>query len=94
MMYTPNPIDVRDVALPEEVVALAEALAKNVHEVWAKTRIEQGWSYGSLRNDLLKEHPCLVPYEELSEDERVLDRNTMLASLKLVAKLGFKIVAD
>ena len=93
-MYTPNPIDVSDVALPEEVVALAEALAKNVHEVWAKTRIEQGWSYGCLRNDLLKEHPCLVPYEELSEEERVLDRNTMLSSLKLVSKLGFKIVAD
>lgn len=93
-MYTPNPIDVSDVALPDEVVALAEALAKNVHEVWAKTRIEQGWSYGSLRNDILKEHPCLVPYEELSEEERVLDRNTMLSSLKLVAKLGFKIVVD
>lgn len=93
-MYIPNPIDVSEVVLPEEVVALAETLAKNVHEVWAKTRTEQGWSYGELRDDILKEHPCLVPYDELTEEEKVLDRNTMLSSLKLISKLGFKIVAD
>lgn len=93
-MYIPNPVDVSDVELPEEVVALADLLTKNVHEVWAKTRIEQGWSYGELRDDILKEHPCLVPYDELTEEEKVLDRNTMLSSLKLVSKLGFKIVAD
>lgn len=94
MKYTPVPVDVDDVVLPDEVVALAEALAKNVHEVWAQTRMKQGWRYGERRNDALKEHPGLIPYEELSEEEKVLDRNTMLCTLKLVNKLGFRIVAD
>ncbi len=92
-MYEPNPINVDDVVLSEEVACLAELLAKNVHEVWVKTRIEQGWTYGEHRDDILKEHPCLVPYEVLSEEEKVLDRNTMLCTLKLVEKLGFKITA-
>jgi ryanodine receptor 2 len=89
--YVPHPIDTSDVRLPKELIELTELIAKNVHEVWAKGRIEQGWSYGELRNDDLKQHPCLVPYEELSEDEKSYDRNTAFDTLKLICKLGFKI---
>lgn len=90
--YIPQPVDTSDVVLPEELNTLAEALAKNVHEVWADGRIEQGWSYGDERNDQTKQHPCLIPYEELSEQERDFDRRTAQGTLKLIVKLGFKIV--
>lgn len=90
--YRPNPIDTSDVKLPEEFVLLVEQIAKNVHEVWAETRIKQGWTYGERRDDRLKTHPCLVPYEELPEEEKVYDRNTALGTLKLITKLGFKIL--
>lgn len=89
--YTPQPIDTTDVRLPEELEQLVEQMSKNVHEVWAETRISQGWTYGELRNDELKTHPCLVPYEELPEDEKEYDRNTSIGTLKLIMKLGFKI---
>ena len=89
--YTPNPIDTSSVVLPEELASLAEELAKNVHEVWAKTRIEQGWTYGDTRDDLRKQHPCIVPYDELSENEKEFDRNTSQETLRLIIKLGFKI---
>ncbi|MGN1239197.1 MAG: RyR domain-containing protein [Muribaculaceae bacterium] len=89
--YTPNPIDTSSVVLPEELAPLAEELAKNVHEVWAKTRIEQGWTYGDTRDDLRKQHPCIVPYDELSEGEKEFDRNTSQETLRLIIKLGFKI---
>lgn len=89
--YTPQPIDTKEVVLPEELTELVEAMAKNVHEVWAETRIAQGWSYGPERNDQLKHHPCLIPYEELPEVEREYDRNTAIGTLKLIQKLGFKI---
>ena len=69
-------------------------MAKNVHEVWSKTRIEQGWTYGKKRDDVLKQHPCLVPYEELPEEEKVYDRNSSVETLKLIMKLGFKISKD
>ena len=92
--YTPQPIDTSDVGLPKELEALVEQMSKNVHEVWAETRIKQGWTYGPERNDELKTHPCLIPYEELSEEEKEYDRNTSIGTLKLIMKLGFKITQE
>ena len=89
--YTPQPIDTSDVKLPIELEVLVEQMSKNVHEVWAETRVSQGWTYGELRNDELKTHPCLIPYEELPEEEKEYDRNTSIGTLKLIMKLGFKI---
>ena len=41
--YTPQPLDTSDVVLPEELNALVEQIAKNVHEVWAESRLSEGW---------------------------------------------------
>lgn len=90
-MYKPQPIDTTDVKLSEDLELLVEQMSKNVHEVWAETRIKQGWTYGPERNDDKKTHPCLVPYEELSEAEKDYDRNTSTETLKLILKLGFRI---
>ena len=92
--YKPKPIDTKDIVLPTELNNLIEEMSKNVHEVWAETRISQGWTYGEERNDAEKKHPCLVPYEELSEKEKEYDRNTSVETIKLILKLGFKISRD
>lgn len=89
--YLPQPIDTTEVQLPEELNCLIEQVAKNVHEVWAQSRINEGWVYGAERSDALKQHPCLVPYEDLPEVEKNYDRNTAIGTLKLIRKLGFKI---
>lgn len=92
--YTPHPIDTKGVELPKGLTALAEDIAKNVHEVWSVGRMNDGWTYGEKRNDTEKKHPCLVPYEELSEEEKEYDRNTSIETIKLILKLGFKITRD
>lgn len=89
--YIPHPIDTTDVQLSDDVMDLCEQMAKNTHEVWSAGRINQGWSYGECRDDAKKQHPCLIPYEQLSEDEKDFDRNTALETLKLIVKLGYKI---
>ncbi len=89
--YIPCPTDTSGIEMPEDLVELTEQMARNVHEVWARTRIGQGWSYGPTRNDDLKQHPCLVPYDDLPESEREYDRNTALETLKLIRSLGYKI---
>lgn len=89
--YVPQPMDTSDVQLPEELNELVEKMARNVHEVWAQSRIDQGWIYGQERSDALKTHPCLIPYEDLPEIEKAYDRDTALGTLKLICKLGFKI---
>ena len=89
--YIPHPISVDDVELSDEIKNLTEQIAKNVHEVWSESRIKDGWTWGPERNDELKRHPCLIPYENLTEEEKEYDRKTAMATLKLVLKLGFKI---
>lgn len=90
-MYKPLPIDTSDVELPDSLKPLVEALAKNVHDVWAKKRIAEGWVYGEKKDDTKKTTPCLVPYEELSESEKEYDRATAIETLKLLIKLGFDV---
>lgn len=90
-MYKPNPIDTKDVEIPKEIVELTEKIAENVHEVWAKSRIDEGWIYGKERDDENKTTPCLVPYDMLPEIEKEYDRNTAMNTIRLIIKLGYKI---
>ena len=89
--YIPQPIDTSAINLPQELIDLGEQIAKNVHDVWAAGRMKEGWTYGPERNDAEKKHPCLVPYEELPEEEKAYDRNTAQETLRLIMKLGFNI---
>ena len=93
-MYIPQPEQTDDIILSTDLNDLIEAMAKNVHDVWAESRILQGWTYGPERNDVLKHHPCLIPYEELPETEKAYDRDTAVGTLKLICKLGFKITKE
>lgn len=90
-MYEPQPIETDDIILSEDILALADILARNTHEVWALGRINEGWTYGEKRDDTLKQTPCLVPYEQLSDIEKSYDFNTSIETLKLIVKLGYKI---
>lgn len=90
--YIPSPKDTSNVELPQELMNLAEEIAKNVHEVWSQNRMNEGWVYGHVRDDEKRETPCLVPYEELPEEEKAYDRNTAFSTLRLIVSLGFDIV--
>ena len=89
--YIPQPISTEDVELSKDILKLSEQIAENVHEVWAASRMSEGWTYGNERNDALKQHPCLIPYDELPETEKDYDRNTAMQTLKLIQKLGYTI---
>ena len=91
MDYKPQPVDTSKIELSDELMKLAEQMAENVHDVWAVTRLEQGWAYGPERNDAEKKHPCLVPYSQLNESEKVYDRNTSIETLKFIIAKGFRI---
>lgn len=93
-IYIPAPVDTSDVKLQEDLMDLVEQMAKNVHEEWAKNRMEQGWTWGAERDDVKKHHPCLVEYEELPDSEKEYDRNTAVSTLKFIHKLGFIIRKD
>ena len=90
-MYNPKPVDTSDISLPEELLALTERIAENVHDVWAAGRIAEGWVYGKKKDAEMKTTPLLIPYDKLPESEKDYDRNTAFETLKLIVKLGYTI---
>ena len=92
--YRPSPIVTDGVVLPADLLALAERLAENAHDNWACQRLADGWRYGPHRDDAAKEHPCLVPYDALTESEKEYDRRTALETLRAIVTLGYRIEAD
>ena len=68
---------------------LLEKLAEQVHITWMNQRVKDGWTFGKERNETLKQTPCIVPYNELSENEKEYDRNTVKTTIKALYSLGF-----
>ena len=91
MTYKPQPRDTSDIQLSPEVMALREELARNAHEVWARQRMKDGWTWGEARDDAARHHPGLVPYDDLDESEKQYDRIASLETLKLIQALGYAI---
>ena len=91
MQFQPKPIDTSAALLTKDILELTERLAENVHNAWAQRRLSEGWRYGPRRDDARKEHPCLVPYEQLPEIEKEYDRTTVLQTLQAVIALGYRI---
>ena len=90
--YEPHPLNLEGVPLTDDLQELQEAIAENAHEVWAAARKAEGWTYGPVRNDALKQHPDLIPYSALPDSEKEYDRLMAFNTIKLVKKLGWKIV--
>lgn len=90
--YIPKPIDLSDVKLTEDLTELREAIAENAHEIWAESRQAEGWTYGSQRDDKLKQTPDMVPYSQLPESEKEYDRKMAMKTIKLLKKLGYDLI--
>lgn len=44
--YKPAPLDLAAVTLSPKMEELVDQLAENTHNLWAKERIQQQWTYG------------------------------------------------
>ena len=92
--YIPAPIDTSHVEVPADLLQLGEVLARNIHEVFAQHRFQEGWTYGPERSDRLKTNPTLVPYDQLPEIEKDYDRNTSMETIRVILSLGYKITKE
>ncbi|KAJ8366776.1 hypothetical protein AAFF_G00342480 [Aldrovandia affinis] len=86
--FTPCPVDTLQIVLPPHLERIREKLAENIHELWAVTRIEQGWTYGLFSDDNKKLHPCLVDFQSLPEPERNYNLQMSGETLKTLLALG------
>ncbi len=90
--YEPHPINVDSVPLNGDLEQLQDAIAENAHNVWAKARIREGWTYGKEYDDDKKQDPTIMPFTALPDSEKEYDRLTAFNTIKLVKKLGFDII--
>ncbi|KAM9224986.1 ryanodine receptor 1 isoform 1-T1 [Dugong dugon] len=86
--FVPCPVDTIQIVLPPHLERIREKLAENIHELWALTRIEQGWTYGLVRDDNKRLHPCLVDFHSLPEPERNYNLQMSGETLKTLLALG------
>lgn len=56
--YKPAPLDLSHIKLTSTQEAMVDKLAENAHNVWARDRIRQGWTYGIQQvRDTWRAHP-------------------------------------
>lgn len=63
----------QDAALVGVEGVLSGDTPEKSHETWSAKKLADGWVYGPVKDDVAKTHPCLVPYDELPEFQKVKD---------------------
>jgi hypothetical protein len=74
--------------LPADLEPMAEA----EHNGWMAQRARTGWSWSATRDDATKHHPSMLPYNQLSEQEKEKDRSNIRHYPEFAARAGFRIV--
>ncbi len=89
--YIPRPLEHDNVELEDGVDLLVERLASNFHDVWGQARARDGWGYGPQRDDERKLNPCMVYYNDLTEEQKQDDRDQAIEVLRFITSKGYKI---
>jgi len=69
-----------------------EKLAVKEHQRWMKQKIKTGWSYGPITIKKRKLHAGIVPYEQLSEEEKNKDKILVRSIPKILQQSGYMMV--
>ncbi|KAJ4919685.1 hypothetical protein JOQ06_026333, partial [Pogonophryne albipinna] len=86
--FIPTPVDTSQSVLPPHLDNVRDKLAENIHELWGMNKIELGWTYGKVRDDNKRQHPCLVDFGKLPETERNYNVQMSSETLKTLLALG------
>uniref|UniRef100_A0A7N6ATK7 Ryanodine receptor 3 n=1 Tax=Anabas testudineus TaxID=64144 RepID=A0A7N6ATK7_ANATE len=86
--FIPTPVDTSQIVLPPHLENVRDKLAENIHELWGMNKIELGWTYGKVRDDNKRQHPCLVDFVKLPETERNYNVQMSSETLKTLLALG------
>ncbi|KAK5903284.1 hypothetical protein CgunFtcFv8_007077 [Champsocephalus gunnari] len=86
--FIPTPVDTSQIVLPPHLDNVRDKLAENIHELWGMNKIELGWTYGKVRDDNKRQHPCLVDFGKLPETERNYNVQMSSETLKTLLALG------
>ncbi|KAA3679890.1 ryanodine receptor 2 [Paragonimus westermani] len=83
--YNPTPRDLRGVNVSKEMLNLAEILADNAHNIWARQKMSDLEAIGG------GVHQLLVPYEILTDNERKRYRRLTHELIKYLQYQGYRL---
>ncbi|XP_033127881.1 ryanodine receptor 2-like [Anneissia japonica] len=92
--FVPKPVDTSQILLPGYVEVLRDNLAENIHERWCMNKIDSGWTWGKVRDDIKKIHPSIAPFDTLSEEERNSDITMAFETLRTLLALHYHLGID
>ncbi|CAL8272401.1 unnamed protein product [Merluccius merluccius] len=90
--FIPTPVETSQVIMPPQLEKVRDKLAENIHELWGMNKIELGWSYGKIREDNKRQHPCLVDFSKLPDTEKNYNLQMSSETLKTLLALGCHVV--
>lgn len=107
--YVPQPINLSDITLDDDLMELVELLAENAHDVWGVGKLETAAKDGRILEydavdgdrDIVDENGVtrkmryshfFRPYSRLSEDDKKPDRDSVVSTVKLIKRLGYRLV--
>ena len=87
--YKPAPLDLSAIELSSKMEELVDLLSENTHNLWAKERISQGWTYGLNEDSDRKRSPHLLPYMYVDEAIKIANRNTASETVRTLLVYGY-----
>nr|XP_036227355.1 ryanodine receptor isoform X12 [Bactrocera oleae] len=87
--YKPAPLDLNAVTLSPKLEELVDQLAENTHNLWARERIQQGWTYGLNEDSENHRSPHLVPYSKVDEAIKKANRDTASETVRTLLVYGY-----
>ncbi|XP_061698948.1 ryanodine receptor 3-like [Syngnathoides biaculeatus] len=90
--FIPTSVETSQIVMPTHLEKVRDKLAENIHELWGMNKIELGWSYGKIRDDNKRQHPCLVDFSKLPETEKNYNLQMSTETLKTLLALGCRVI--
>ena len=83
--YNPQPVDMTNLTLSRDMQNMADRLAENAHDIWAKRKKDELEASGG------GVHPQMVPYDMLTEKEKRKDRLRSVELIKYLQFMGYNL---
>ncbi|KAF7254755.1 Ryanodine receptor 2, partial [Varanus komodoensis] len=91
--YKPAPMDLSCIKLTPSQESMVDKLAENAHNVWARDRIRQGWTYGIQQDVKNRRNPRLVPYALLDDRTKKSNKDSLREAVRTLIGYGYNLEA-